>query len=220
MQRDIRNTPLYREAHALHAALRGPGAGRISDAAEAHASPDVRFAMFTGTLTESLEGMTPAIRDAVRRVDTNLPVEQLRTMEEAMRGATTRERLMSVMTGSFAILATLVAAIGLYGMVAYAVAQRTPEIGLRMALGATRGSVRWMILRQVLVVAAVGTAIGLIAAMLLGRTAQTLLFELRFHDPIVLAGSILALMLVAVAAGVVPADRAAHVDPISALKYE
>jgi ABC-type antimicrobial peptide transport system permease subunit len=147
-------------------------------------------------------------------------VEELRTMEEAMRGATTRERLMSVMTGSFAILATLVAGIGLYGMMAYAVAQRMPEIGLRMALGATRGGVRWMILRQVLVVATVGGTIGLASAMLLGRAAQTLLFELKFHDPIVLAGSIVALMLVALAAGFVPADRAARVDPMSALKYE
>jgi predicted permease len=168
----------------------------------------------------SVEAVTPAIRDAVRRLDTNLPVEELRTMEEAMRGATTRERLMSVMTGAFAILATLVAAIGLYGMMAYAVAQRMPEIGLRMALGATRGGVRWMILRQVLVVATAGGTIGLASAMLLGRAAQTLLFELQFHDPGVLAASIVALMLVALAAGLVPADRAARVDPISALKCE
>jgi predicted permease len=166
------------------------------------------------------EGIAPAIRDAVRRLDANLPVEQLRTMEEAMRGATTRERLMSVMTGSFALLASLVAAIGLYGMMAYAVAQRRPEIGLRMALGATRGGIRWMILRQVLVVAIVGGSIGLAAAMVLGRAAQTLLFELQFDDPIVLTVSIAALMVVAMAAGVVPADRAARIDPMSALKYE
>ena len=156
----------------------------------------------------------------MRRLDASLPVEELRTMEEAIRRGTTRERLMSVMTGSFAILATLVAAIGLYGMMAYAVAQRMPEIGLRMALGATRGGVRWMILRQVLVVATAGGTIGLASAMLLGRAAQTLLFELQFHDPGVLAASIVALMLVALAAGLVPADRAARVDPISALKCE
>jgi ABC-type antimicrobial peptide transport system permease subunit len=127
----------------------------------------------------------------------NLPAEELHTMDNAMRRAMTRERLMSVMTGAFTILATLVAAIGLYGMFAYAVAQRTPEIGLRMALGATRAGVRWMILRQVLAVAIVGGAIGLASAMLLGRAAQALLFELQFHDPVELAGSIVALMLVA-----------------------
>jgi predicted permease len=168
----------------------------------------------------NIDAIAPAIRDALRRVDVNLPVEELRTMEDAMHGATTRERVMSVMTGSFAILATLVAAIGLYGMLACAVAQRTPEIGLRMALGATRARIRWMILRQVLVVAMVGGAIGLASAMLLGRAAQTLLFQLQFDDPVVLTLSIVALMLVALAAGLVPADRAARVDPMSALKYE
>jgi ABC-type antimicrobial peptide transport system permease subunit len=107
----------------------------------------------------------------------------------------------------------------LYGMFAYAVAQRTPEIDLRMALGATRAGVRWMILRQVLVVAIVGGATGLASAILLGRAAQALLFELQFHDPVVLASSIVALTLVAVAVGLVPADRAARIDPMSALKY-
>jgi ABC-type antimicrobial peptide transport system permease subunit len=168
----------------------------------------------------SAEGIASAIRDAVRRFDANLPVEEFRTMEDVLHGATTRERLMSVMTGSFAVLATIIAAIGLYGMLAYAVAQRTPEIGLRMALGATRARVRWMILRHVLAVAIVGGAIGLAAAMFLGRAAQTLLFELQFHDPVVLAGSIVAPMLVALAAGFVPADRAARIDPMFAPKYE
>ena len=168
----------------------------------------------------SAEAMAPAIRDAVRRLDAHLPVEDFRTMEDALHGARTRERLMSVMTGSFALLATLIAAIGLYGMLAYAVAQRTPEIGLRMALGATRARVRWMILRQVLAVAIVGGAIGLATAMFLGRAAQTLLFGLQFSDAVVLVSSAVGLTLVALAAGLVPADRAARVDPVSALKYE
>ena len=105
-------------------------------------------------------------------------------------------------------------------MLAYAVAQRTPEIGLRMALGATRARVRWMILRQVQAVAIVGGAIGLATAMFLGRAAQTLLFGLQFSDAVVLVSSAVGLTLVALAAGLVPADRAARVDPVSALKYE
>jgi predicted permease len=161
-----------------------------------------------------------AIREVVLRLDKNLPVEGLRTMEDAMRGATTRERLMSVMTGAFATLATLVATIGLYGMLAYGVTQRTPEIGVRMALGATRARVRWMVLRQVGVIAIVGGAIGLASAILLGRAAQALLFGLPFYDPLVLASSIVVLMLVAIAAGLVPAVRAARIDPMRALKYE
>lgn len=179
-----------------------------------------RPGLMTFYVRTNAEGTVPALRDAVRRLDANLPVEEPRTMEDAVRGATTRERLMSLMTGAFAILATLVAAIGLYGMLAYAVAQRTPEIGLRMALGATRARVRWMVLRQVLVVATAGGAIGLASAMLLGRAAQTLLFGLQFDDPVVLASSIVVLVLVALAAGLVPAGRAARVDPMSALKYE
>jgi len=161
-----------------------------------------------------------AIRQVVARLDQNLPIEGLRTMQDALRGATTRERLMSVMIGAFATLATLVAAIGLYGMLAYAVAQRTPEIGLRMALGATRARVRRMVLGQVGVIAMVGGTLGLASAILVGRAAQALLFGLQFHDPVVLVSSIVVLMLVALLAGFVPAHRAARVDPMRALKYE
>ncbi len=161
-----------------------------------------------------------AIRGVMRRLDQNLPIEGLRTMDDAMRGATTPQRLMSVMTGAFATLATLVAAIGLYGLLAFTVAQRTSEIGLRMALGATRGGVRWMVLRQVGVIVMAGGTIGLALAILVGRAAQTLLFGLQFHDPVVLASSIAVLGLVALAAGFVPAYRAVRVDPMLALKYE
>ena len=161
-----------------------------------------------------------ALRQVVQRLDQNLPIEGLRTMDDAMRASTARERLMSVMTGVYATLATLVAAIGLYGMLTYAVAQRTPEIGLRMALGATPARVRWMVLRQVALIAIVGGTIGLAFATLVARAAQALLFGLQFHDSVVLASSLVGLMLVALAAGFVPADRAARVDPMRALKYE
>ena len=110
-------------------------------------------------------------------------------------------------------------AIGLYGVLAFTVAQRTSEIGLRMALGATRRGVRWMVLRQVGAIVMVGGTLGLASAMLVGRAAQALLFGLQFHDPVVLASSIVVLMLVALAAGFVPAYRAARVDPMRALKY-
>jgi len=161
-----------------------------------------------------------AIRRVMLRLDPNLPIEGLRTMDEAMRGATTRDRLMGVMTGAFATLATLVATIGLYGLLAFAVAQRTSEIGLRMALGATRARVRWMVLRQVGVITIVGGTLGLAFALLVGRAAQALLFGLQFHDPVVLASSIVVLMLLALASGFLPAHRAARVDPMRALKYE
>src|SRR6266508_1819555 len=161
-----------------------------------------------------------AIRQVVVRLDQNLPIEMLQTMHEAMRGATIRERLMGVMTSAFAALAMLIAAVGLYGMLAYTVAQRTAEIGLRMALGATRARVRGMVLRQVGLITVVGATVGLVSAIMIGRAAQALLFGLQFHDTAVLALATAVLMLVAFVAGFVPADRAARVDPMRALKYD
>jgi predicted permease len=170
--------------------------------------------------TANAQGIMPSIRHVVLRHDRNLPIEALQTMDEQLREAMAPQRLMGVMTGAFAVLATLVAAIGLYGVVACTVAQRTAEIGLRMALGATRARVRWMVLRQVGLIAMIGGAVGLASAILVGRAAQALLFRLQFHDAGVIALSIVVLTLVALAAGLVPANRAARVDPMRALKYE
>lgn len=124
------------------------------------------------------------------------------------------------MTAAFAILALVVAAIGLYGMLAYMVAQRTPEIGVRMTLGATRREVRGMVLRQVAAIAAAGGALGLAVALLVGRLAQQILVGLQFHDAAVIASSLAVLAIVALAAGLVPAHRAACVDPMRALKVD
>ena len=176
-------------------------------------------AFFLRTSLGSAAAMA-AIRQAVNRLDSNLPIENLRTMSDAVRGAMVQQRLMGTMTAAFAVLATLVAGIGLYGVVAYGVAQRTSEIGLRIALGATRSGVRWMVLRQVGVITGVGGVLGLGVALALGRAARTLLFELQFYDAAVLSAAVITLMLVALAAGLVPAARAARIDPMRALKYE
>jgi putative ABC transport system permease protein len=130
------------------------------------------------------------------------------------------DRFISVLSASFAALATLLAAIGLYGVLAYTVAQRTREIGLRMALGAAPSRVRAMVLRQVGLMTIVGGAIGLTAAIGLGRLAQSLLFELQGYDPIVLVAASATLTLVALGAGFIPAHRASQVDPMLALRYE
>jgi predicted permease len=162
-----------------------------------------------------------SIRQVVSRIDPNLPLEKLRTVRQQVRDETmVLERLVGVLTAAFAGLATLLAAIGLYGVLAYTIAQRTREIGLRMALGATRARVRHMVLRQVGLMTLAGGTVGLAAAIIVARAAQSLLFELRSHDPGVLAAAAIALTLVALAAGLVPANRAARIDPMRALRCE
>ena len=128
--------------------------------------------------------------------------------------------MTGTLSAAFAALATLLAAVGLYGVLAYTVAQRTREIGLRMALGAAPARVRWMVLSQVGWMTAVGGAIGLAAAFAVGRAAQSQLYELKGTDVSVFALSAVLLSAIAFAAGFIPAHRASRVDPMHALRYE
>jgi len=130
------------------------------------------------------------------------------------------DRMISTTSAAFALLATLLAAVGLYGVLAYSVAQRTREIGVRMALGADTGRVRGMVLRQVGVMTLIGGAIGMAGAFALGRAAKSLLYQLEGHDPVVFAVAAVVLTLVALGAGFLPALRASRVDPMHALRYE
>jgi putative ABC transport system permease protein len=161
-----------------------------------------------------------SIPKLVARLDPNLPVENLRTLPQQIRENVFLDRFISVMSASFAGLATLLAAIGLYGVLAYTVTQRTREIGLRMALGAAPGRVRSMVLRQVGVMTIIGAVIGLAAAIGLGKLAESLLYEMKSRDAVVLVGSAVLLALVALGAGLIPAHRASRIDPMRALRYE
>ena len=161
-----------------------------------------------------------AIRGVMARIDPNLPVEDLKTLPQQASDNVAIDRMISILAASFAILATLLAAVGLYGVLAYSVAQRTREIGVRMALGASAGAVRGMVLRQVGMMTLVGGAIGIVAAIGLGRGAQSLLYELKGWDPFVIGASVVLLTLVALGAGFIPALRASRVDPMQALRYE
>ena len=161
-----------------------------------------------------------AITAAVKRLDPNLPIEELETLPEQVRNNTYLDRMMTTLSAAFACLATLLAAIGLYGVLACTVAQRTREIGLRMALGAAPDRVRGMVLRQVGIMTLVGVLVGLVGALGVGKGAQSILFQMTGADPAVLALSAVVLTLVALCAGFIPAHRASRVDPMRALKYE
>ncbi len=166
------------------------------------------------------ESMAKTIQKTIARLDANLPVENLKTLPEQVKDNVFLDRFISVLSAAFAALATLLAAVGLYGVLAYTISQRTREIGLRMALGAAPARVRAMVLRQVGVMTFVGGVIGLAAAIGLGQLAASLLFELQGWDPGVLAGAGASLAVVAFAAGFIPARRASQVDPMTALRYE
>jgi ABC-type antimicrobial peptide transport system permease subunit len=141
-------------------------------------------------------------------------------MPEQVRQNVFLDRFISVLSTAFACLATLLAAIGLYGVLAYTVAQRTREIGLRMALGAAPGRVRAMVLKQVGVMTLVGGFIGLTAALWLGPMAESQLYQLKGRDPLVYVGAVGVLAFIALLAGFVPAHRASRVEPMWALRYE
>ena len=161
-----------------------------------------------------------AVQAAVRALDPNLPIENPKTMVQQVRENVFLDRMISTLSAGFAVLATVLAAVGLYGVLAYTVAQRTREFGLRMALGADGGMVRGLVLRQVLRMTLAGAVIGLVMAVALGRGAQSLLFELRGWDPAVLASSSALLTMVAVAAGLLPAWRASRIAPMVALRQD
>ena len=175
------------------------------------------FYVRTATPPEQLLATIPAV---IRKLDAGLPLGDVMTMEQQIRENVTQDRLISTLSLGFALLATVLAAIGLYGVLAYTVAQRTREFGLRMALGADGGAVRGMVMKQVGRMAIVGGIVGLAIAIGVGRLAQSLLFELQGHDPLVLTLSTIALGAVALGAGFIPALRASRIDPMNALRYE
>ena len=156
----------------------------------------------------------------IARLDPNLPVEDLKTLPQQVKENVYLDRVISTLSASFAALATLLAAVGLYGVLAYTVAQRTREIGVRMALGADAGRVRSMVLRQVGRMTLVGGVVGIVGALALEKTARSLLYGLEGHDPYVIVGAVVVLTLVALGAGYLPARRASKILPMQALRYE
>ncbi|MCC6318744.1 MAG: ABC transporter permease [Gemmatimonadaceae bacterium] len=175
------------------------------------------FYLRTDFPPSQLVGALPAM---MARIDPTLPVEDLRTMRQQVRENVFLDRMISILSASFALLATLLAAVGLYGVLAYSFAQRTREIGVRMALGADRGTVQRMVLRQVGLLTACGAVLGMLGAFGLGRAAGALLFGLESHDPAVFALSLVVLTAVSFSAGWAPALRASRTLPMHALRQD
>lgn len=164
--------------------------------------------------------LVPLLRRAVQSVDKDLPLINIRTQTEQIDDTIRQEKLMAELTASFGILALVLACIGIYGIMAYTVARRTNEIGVRLALGAQTREIVGMILSETSRLALVGIAVGLSAALLVTRLLRTMLFGLKSDDPVTLAGAALLLLAVALLAGLVPALRASRVEPMQALRHE
>ena len=160
------------------------------------------------------------LRNQVRKLDASMPVYELKTVEAQLDETLLSERLTALLSAGFGFLATLLAVIGLYGIMASVVARRTKELGVRIALGAQRGSVVWLVMKEVLILLGIGLTAGVPSGLALGRFAASQLYGIKSDDPATAVGTILVIAVVSAAAGMIPAHRASRIDPILALRFE
>ena len=202
--------------------------GDVRDTALTQESPAIYYSMTSRVQLMDVVVRTeapptsilPAVRQKVHELDAALPVSTVRTMDEWVTNNAAQPRLNAILLGVFASVALLIAAIGIYGVLAYSVNQRTREIGLRMALGAPRGTVLRLIVREGMIVGAIGIGAGLVAALGLSRVLASLVFDVPVRDPVTYSVVAAALTLVALAACIIPARKASRVDPMVALRAE
>jgi putative ABC transport system permease protein len=202
---DVHNTALNQDSPTLYYPVGFRVAGVMDVAVRTDGKP---------------EALLPAIRQKVHELDADLALANIRTMDDWVSNSSAQPRLNAILLGSFAVMALLIAAIGIYGVLAYSVTQRTREIGVRMALGAQPGDVLRLVVREGMRVAIVGTCAGLVGGFVLGRAVSSLLYGVAVRDPATFTYVAALLMSVALAACAIPARRAARVDPMVALRYE
>src|SRR5687768_973971 len=176
-------------------------------------------AFYVRTTTASA-GAFNMIRDEVKRLDASMPVYELKTLQGQLDETLLTDRLIALLSGGFGLLATLLASIGLYGVMAFIVVRRRKEIGLRLALGAEPSGVLWIVMREVLILLVIGLAVGVPAAIGLGRYVSSQLYGIQPNDPFIAVSTAVLLAAVSAAAGMIPATRASKIDPILALRYE
>ena len=184
----------------------------------------IQTGLYSGCHCESPPGQPEQTFSEIRRVvngmDASLPVFEMKTLEQQLDESLITERLVSTLSSAFGFLATLLAAVGLYGVMAYMVAQRTREIGVRMALGAGRNDVVWLVMREVLVLAAIGIGVGLPLAWGLSRFVKSQLYGIAPNDFVTMGLATLGIAAVALLSGYMPAKRATRIDPMRALRWE
>lgn len=170
--------------------------------------------------TEASAGIFNLVRNEVKRLDASMPVYDVKTVQGQLDETLLTDRLIALLSAGFGFLATILASIGLYGVMAFVVARRRKELGIRLALGADRGGVLWIVMKEVLILLVIGLAVGLPSAIGLGRYVSSQLYGIQPNDPWIAVATMLLLGLVSAAAGLIPASKASRIDPILALRYE
>ena len=176
--------------------------------------------IYVRTSSSAAATVADRIRQTVRDVAAGVPVHQMQTLERTVDDALFNERMLALLSAAFGLLATVLASVGLYGVMSYIVSRRTREIGIRIALGAERGTVIGMVLKEVALLALVGIALGVPAALGLSQLVRSQLFGISPADPLTICVAAVTLALVALLAGYIPARRASRVQPVLALRSE
>jgi len=166
------------------------------------------------------ERFAEVLRQEVRRIDPDLPLFNLESLERVSYNSRWIQRILSTAFSMMAIIAVILSSLGLYALTAYATTQRTQEVGVRMALGATRAQVLWLFLRKALLQVLMGLAIGLAGAVALGTLLQGVLVDVRANNPLTLAGVAILLVGISIAASLLPARKASRLDPVAALRAD
>jgi ABC-type antimicrobial peptide transport system permease subunit len=178
------------------------------------------FGDFEVRYSGNFTAISSSVQQAIRSLNRTLPITQVTTLDEQINRSMTNQRLVAQLSAFFGLLAVFLSCIGIYGLMAYVVSRRTNEIGIRMALGAARSHVRWLVMREIVFLVIAGIAIGIPITVFGSRLVANMLYGLQGTDPVNFVVSVTLLLAVALFAGYFPAQRASKVDPMIALRYE